>query len=167
MQEVWRDIPGYENLYQASNRGRIRSNKTILKQSLVRGYLAVCLCKEKKQKNYYVARLVALTFIPNPNNLPQVNHKDEDKTNNSVENLEWCSAAYNLNYGNHNKKMQQSLTNGKTSKPVSQYSLTNSLITTYPSTAEASRQTGISNGCINECLHHKRKTAGGYIWRFC
>lgn len=104
LNELWRDIPYYEGLYQISNYGRVRSfhkNKTKYKTQRTnnRGYLVVQLYKNGKMKNEYVHRLVALTFIPNPNHFPQVNHKDEDKQNNYVENLEWCTAKYNNNYG--------------------------------------------------------------------
>ena len=108
MQEIWRDIEGFSGEYQVSNLGRIKSNKgyanikeRILKQSpSTKGYLQVCLRYNSKQKTYRVHRLVAQTFLPNPENLPQVNHKDEDKTNNCVTNLEWCNNQYNSVYNN-------------------------------------------------------------------
>lgn len=116
--EEWKDIKGYEGLYQVSNLGRVRSlsryvkHRTIyiLKGKLLKqrtrgkGYLAVTLCKNSKLKHYYVHRLVAEAFIPNPNNLPQVNHKDENKSNNCVDNLEWCDDKYNTNYGTRNER---------------------------------------------------------------
>ncbi len=112
MKEIWKDIEGYEGLYQVSNLGDVRSLKyaggnkvKILKQGNVNGYKRVSLHKNNKQKNYFVHRLVAMTFIPNPNNLPLVNHKDENKTNNSVDNLEWCTQKYNINYGSAIKKV--------------------------------------------------------------
>lgn len=117
-EEVWKDIKGYEGKYQASNLWRIRSlNYARRKQIRVlkpgiektRGYLSVTLLNKGKQKTKPVHRLVALTFIPNPNNLPQVNHKDENKLNNCVDNLEWCNAKYNCNYGNRNIKISQKL----------------------------------------------------------
>lgn len=109
--EKWKDIVDYEGLYEVSSFGRVRSldrydNRNcfrkghILKQNNNgRGYMSVYLCLNGKIKTYKVHRLVAQAFIPNPDNLPQVNHKDEDKTNNSVENLEWCDNKYNNNYG--------------------------------------------------------------------
>ena len=109
----WKDIPGYEGLYQVSNLGEIKSlnyrntgKEKILK--LIKdkkGYFHVNLYKNGKLKNLQVHRLVAMAFIPNHNNYNQVNHKDENTSNNAVENLEWCTAKYNSNYGNRNKKI--------------------------------------------------------------
>lgn len=116
--EEWRDIPGYEGLYQASSLGMIRSverlvpgkkgffklmKSVVLKQTTAgRGYASVMLSKNGVTKRWNVHRLIALTFIPNPNNLPEVNHKDENKTNNIWANLEWCDSKYNANYGHRN-----------------------------------------------------------------
>ena len=100
MKEIWKDIEGYEGRYKVSNKGRVYDNKLdkfIGYESL--GYMCVALCKDKKQKKCRVHRLVAQAFIPNPDNLPGINHKDENKTNNCVENLEWCTVKYNTNYG--------------------------------------------------------------------
>lgn len=122
MQEIWKDIKHYEGLYQVSNLGNVKTldkyvnsgiknnNKVkrkgkLLKQYNKRGYLQVTLTHNNKRKYVGVHRLVAQAFIPNPNNLPQVNHKDEDPLNNHVENLEWCTAKYNCNYGNRNSKI--------------------------------------------------------------
>ena len=116
--QVWKDIKGYEGLYQVSNTGKARSmnyrntgNVRRLKPSVNKdGYLQVGLYKEGKYYRYLVHRLVALTFIPNPNNLPQVNHKDENKANNTVWNLEWCDAKYNSNYGTRIERCSKALT---------------------------------------------------------
>lgn len=122
MQEIWKDIPGFENIYQVSNIGNVKTldkyvnssiknnNKVkrktkILKQYNKNGYLQVSLSKENKRYYFGVHRLVAMAFLPNTNNLPQVNHKDENKLNNKVDNLEWCSAKYNCNYGTRNSKI--------------------------------------------------------------
>ena len=108
MEEVWKDVVGYEDKYQISNLGRIRSLKDThgnYKERLLnptpnlRGYLGQCVSKDGIKKRITIHRLVAQTFIPNPNNYPEVNHKDEDKNNNSVSNLEWCTRLYNINYG--------------------------------------------------------------------
>ena len=110
-EEIWRPILGYEGVYEVSSYGRVRSldrydgrnhfiKGRIMKRSYCsNGYLSIDLCLNGKIKKCLVHRLVALTFIPNPDNLPMVNHLDEDKTNNRVDNLEWCTAKYNINYG--------------------------------------------------------------------
>ena len=116
MEEIWKDISNYEGKYEVSNLGRVRSlsyNGTgeikFLKQSTnKRGYKRVGLCKNGKMKNCYVHRLVAITFIPNPNNHKEVNHKDENPANNNVNNLEWCTSEYNNNYGTRNKRAGES-----------------------------------------------------------
>ena len=111
MNEEWRDIKGYEGLYQVSNLGRVRSfynNKgKILKGTPDKdGYLRVALYKNGPKK-YGIHQLVAKMFIPNPNNLPAINHKDENKQNNTTENLEWCTIAYNNSYGDRLKKVSK------------------------------------------------------------
>jgi len=120
VKEEWKDIPNYNGVYKINNFGEIRRYSSyykydnripeyhIVKQHIHKsGYYRVTLSKNNKIKNYSVHRLVALTFIPNPNNLPQVNHKDEDKSNNSVSNLEWCSASYNCKYGTRTKRIAE------------------------------------------------------------
>lgn len=126
MTEVWKPIIDYEGLYEISNLGRVKSlpkyHKTrftgymkkcrILKPRIDSyGYLMVTLCKDKKQKNFLVHRLVAKHFIFNPNNYDSINHKDEDKTNNYADNLEWCTKYYNNNYGTRNKRIGETLRN--------------------------------------------------------
>ena len=112
--EIWKDIPDYEGLYQVSNFGRVKSlyfgKERILKLSINKyKYLTVILHKNKKQKSFTVHRLVCLAFTPNPNNLPCINHKDENKQNNCVDNLEWCTNKYNSNYGNCRKKISDKM----------------------------------------------------------
>lgn len=121
--EEWKSIPGYEGLYEVSSYGRVRSleisyvrkdGRMYHKPEIIlspknngKGYFTVCLYKNKTHKYYLIHRLVALTFIPNPDNLPCVNHKDEDKTNNRVDNLEWCTVKYNSNYKGVLKRRSQ------------------------------------------------------------
>lgn len=107
MEEIWEDIEGYEGLYQISNLGRVWSVKSniYLKGGIISGYLSVGLCKDRHSTNFLIHRLVAKAFVPNPLNLPQVNHIDEDKFNNRADNLEWCTAKYNSNYGERNSKI--------------------------------------------------------------
>ena len=178
MEEIFKDIKDYEGLYQVSNLGRIKSvehyvnsntGQRLVKEHLIakvkdkKGYYRVSLWKDNKDKHYLVHRLVAETFIPNPENLPTVNHKDENPSNNCVDNLEWCTNHYNLHYGNCITKISTTL-----GKPVLQYTLDMVFIKEYPSAAEAFRQTGISQGNINKCCNgkYRYKSAGGYIWKF-
>ena len=121
--EEWKSIPGYECLYEVSNLGRVRSldryvkgksesyrlhkGKVLSPGKDKDGYLQVCLCCNGKYKIISVHRLVAQAFIPNPDNLPMINHKDEVKTNNSVDNLEWCTVKYNSNYKGVLKRRSQ------------------------------------------------------------
>ena len=113
--EIWRDIKGYEGKYQISDLGRIKSfygkEKILNPKPDKDGYLVIGLCNNSTRKFHLIHRLVAETFIPNPNNLPEVNHKIDDyehRSDNRVENLEWCTREYNCNYGNRNVKISES-----------------------------------------------------------
>lgn len=177
MEEIWKDIPGYEGYYQVSNLGRIKSlprckptdkrktHNNIRKPRLAKnGYLRVNLSKGNSVKWFGVHRLVALTFIPNPDNLPVINHKDENKQNNRVENLEWCTHQYNCEYGtarerqrktraaNPNDKVVRKLVGEKNSKAILQYSLSGEMIARYKSLSEASAATGVHiSTIIRQC----------------
>lgn len=172
--EEWKDIEWYEGLYQVSNLGRVKSlhyNHTNQERILkfgknTNGYLNVSLCKEGKKKWLLVHRLVAFHFLPNPNNYQDVNHKDENKTNNCVNNLEWCSREYNCNYGTRNERVGETNTNGKCSKQVIQYDLEGNEINRFPSTIEIERLFGFSCSSISKCCNGKLKTAYGYTWRY-
>ena len=165
--ETWKAIAGYEGIYEVSDLGRIKSLKygkeKILKPGKNHGgYLHVNLCKDGKVEQPKIHRLVAEAFIPNPNNLETVNHKDEVKTNNVASNLEWMSQKDNNNYGTHNKRVAESL-----SKKVQMFDKsTCELLATFTSTREAERVTGIDHGNISACCNGKYKSSGGYIWRY-
>ena len=177
MQEEWKDINGYEGYYQVSNLGRVKSLERVvickngsnkkIKEHLMsgsdngNGYLSVMLCRNGKQKRFYIHRLVALAFIPNPNNLPEINHINEfRKDDNSVSNLEWISYLDNRCYGTRLARVADSQ-----SFETYQYDLEGNLINTFYSIKEASRRTGVSDTNIGECCNGKAITAGGYIWR--
>ena len=173
LNEEFRDIPDYERLYQVSNYGRIKSlerhqyfrrhiNNHIVKlNKTTNGYLSVCLCKNKKTKKFKVHRLVALAFITNSKNLLEINHKNEDKLDNRVENLEWCSRNYNINYGLRNLKHKN-----KMAKKVNQYDKEGNYIKTWDCIIDVERETNIKNTNIVACCKGKYKTAGGYIWKY-
>ena len=176
--EIWKDIAGYEGLYQVSNLGRVKSlsrrdrlnrviqEKILKPRSNKDGYLIVDLYKEGKRKTYKVHRLVAQAFIPNPDNKSQVNHRDEDKTNNKVENLEWMTCKENINYGTHNERMAKSQTNDKKrSKPIYGINVKTNEKIEFPSTAEAGRSGFYQSGIVY-CLKGKRKTHKGYKWYY-
>lgn len=181
---IWKEIPGFEGYYQIATNGEIKSIPHIVskgtrfehtsKEHPIKpymdgdGYLQVKLCKKGKRSNHRVHRLVALTFIPNPYGLPEINHKDENKINNHPDNLEWCTKAYNTRYGTRTQR---------TSKRVVQLSLDGKVITLFNSIHKASQETGIPCSNIRNCalgktIYPKNKssyvvrTAGGYRWKF-
>ena len=157
--EIWKDCKGYEGKYQVSNLGRVWSIKTqrYLKGSYDKdGYHQVCLtAKNGKSKKEFIHRLVALAFLSNPNNLPQVNHKDENKDNNCVDNLEWISIKDNANHGTRNKRISKA-----NSIPVYCFELDK----TFYGAMEAARELGLNNSSISKACKGKQKTTGGYHW---
>ena len=174
MKEEWRDIEGFEGLYQVSNYGRVKSvertvrcdrgyrivQERILKAGTTdKGYLQVQLCKDGKVKNCYVHRLVADAFCDNPMGYTELNHRDENKENNRIENLEWCSRSYNTNYGTGNKRRAEKL-----SKPVFSVDKESGLIMWWKSAKEAEECTGIDSSNIIKCCKGKYKSAGNHIW---
>lgn len=168
MDEQWKAVKGYEGKYEVSNKGNVKSylqnkEKYIKGRTDKDGYRIVTLRANGKGKDYKLHRIVAEAFIENPLNLPQVNHKDENKTNNSANNLEWCDCKYNANYGNHNYLVAKSKF-----KPVIQYDLKGNKIAEYESILNAELKTGISHQNISKCCLKRKhfKTAGGFVWKY-
>ena len=168
MIEIWKDIKGYEGLYKISNYGEvysIRRGKLLKCKKGNHGYERVGLSKNGKTKLFLRHRLVAEAFIPNPNCLPQVNHIDEDKSNNRCDNLEWCDSKYNCNYGSRNKKGSENRLNiDHTPKRV--ICLETKEI--YDSMAQASKEiynTDNANG-ISRCINKPNKAYKGYHWMY-
>ena len=183
-QEIWKPIAGFEGHYEVSNHGRVRSlTRTIrlkgpIGQDVLRtiqgqihkpilqknGYLLIGLQKTPSERKYFkVHRLVALAFIPNPEHLPQVNHKDEVKTNNHVENLEWCTSKYNMHYAGRYDRAAKS-----NRKPVGKYDDSGRLLATFPSAKDAAAAAGLCESSILKCCQGQKwySHAGGYIWRY-
>lgn len=157
-EELWKQIDGFPN-YQVSDRGRVKNikNGKILKNKIEpHGYAFVQLYKgDGKSKWIAIHRLVATAFIPNPDNLPQVNHLDEVKTNNNVENLKWCTASQNTRYSAH-----------KFSCKINQLSLDGELINTWDSSEQIKRETGYNNSNIIQCCKGKYNQAYGFKWEY-
>lgn len=192
MEEIWKDIEGYEGLYQVSNLGRVRSinhyrnNNTsgyvqkgrILKQTLTANYMYIKLSRNGKTKAFRVHRLVAEMFIPNPEKKPYINHLNAIRTDNRVSNLEWCTQSenvkhsYNLGYSKSPSYWQNKgdemkwLKEGKRCKKVIQYDLNMNKIKEFVNIAEAGRETTTNRSNIVQCCKGNVKTAGGYIWRY-
>lgn len=185
-EEIWKAVKGFEGNYEVSSLGRVRSvdrvvvypdgkphlkkGKELSQATNKAGYKVVVLCTQDIRKNYMVHRLVAETHIPNPDNLPCINHKDENPANNNVENLEWCTYQYNNTYGQHTKKIAVHF-----AKPILQFDLEGNFIARYESSVDAERGTGIKHGSMCNVANYAigmAKTprsylsAGGFIWRW-
>ena len=188
--EIWKDIKGYEGLYQVSSLGNVRSLDTminckgaknidkhlrkgkVLKKYIgTSGYYTINLSKNSKIKVYRVHRLIANAFIPNINNLPLINHKDGNKLNNNINNLEWCTYAYNnkeayrigLKVGAEKGKYGKY---SKFSKPLLQYSVNGELIKEWENAEQVKRELGYCPENIRNVCNGRRKIANGYIWKY-
>lgn len=192
MEEIWKDVEGYSGIYKVSNFGRIWSNyKKELKvpQVYKSGYLFVTLYKNGKGTIFLIHRLVALAFVPGWFEGAVVNHKDEDKTNNRVDNLEWCDQRYNNNYNNGQKRRADTkrlndyhhsietrikLSESHRGKPnkaseikVNQYTMSGEYIASFDSVRMAAKHIGLkAENSISNVLHGRSKSAGGYKWSF-
>ncbi|MBQ8207049.1 MAG: HNH endonuclease [Bacilli bacterium] len=181
MQEIWKDIKGYEGLYKASNLGRIKSmprhgthvrEEHILKQNVNRkGYSIVGLTKNSKTSTITVHRLVANAFIPNPNNLPQVDHINDNKKDNSINNLQWITNEDNMKKAwlTGARSIEKTYKRGKENcraKIVNQYDLKNNYIRTWYCIRDIEKELGFDNRNISACCRNKRPTAYGYKWKY-
>ena len=180
MVEIWKDIEGYEGIYQVSNLGRVKSlNRDVLcnnryykhlKGQILKGcighygYLRVSLCSH----SFDIHVLVARAFLDNPLNYSDVNHKDENKLNNRIDNLEYCTKEYNNNYGTRNARLHLTQINDpRKSIVVEQIDLSGMVVAEFPSISEAARTTGICENAIRDVCNGRPHsyTAGGYRWR--
>ena len=185
--EIWKDIAGYEGLYQVSSYGRVRNSEgEILKQRLDHnGYYMINLSNKGTKKTHKVHRLVGIAFIENPNNLPEINHRDECSKNNHAENLEWCDRQYNNSYGHRPEKMsvymKEHAPKGKDnyfygkrflgadharSKRVLQLDNNGNVLATFECTRSAAESVNCSPSAIGLVCRGKRLTAKGYKWKY-
>lgn len=179
--EIWKDVPGYAGTYQVSNFGRVKSLRKVLKAGLRKGYLYISL----RNKKFNIHRLVAIAFIPNPGNLPEIDHIDGNPLNNNANNLKWATRQQNELNPITRSRISKSLKGcnilwkekiSKTLKgrngelhprsiKVYQYSRDNVFIKSYPNAQIASKETHIPQSNINRCVNNKLKSAGGYLWK--
>lgn len=177
--EIWKPINGFEGLYEVSNTGLVRSmdrvivtkrgvkkplKGKILKPNMNDGYAYICLSKDGKELKYKAHRLVAEAFIPNPDNLPYINHKNECKSDNRVENLEWCTKWYNEHYGTFHEKSVTNLRK-KLGRPICQYDMNGNFIREYACIVDTDKH-GFCSDSVGDCCRGRLKQHRGYIFRY-
>lgn len=185
--EIWKDIEGFEGIYQVSSLGRVKRLETkifngkayyTIKERIIKGknhsagYRTFCLSYNKIRKDVLEHRLIAIHFIPNPNNFPCINHKDGNKQNNKISNLEWCSYLDNNQHA-YDSGIKKPTWKGRTgskhcrSKKVEQIDIkTGNVINIFVSAMEASRKLGLCNSSLSACCTGRNKTSGGFKWRY-
>lgn len=171
--ERWKPVKGYEGIYEVSSCGNIRNSHTgaVLKPQLFRsGYLAVYLYKQKERKTFKVHRLVSIAFLDAPNEgETQINHKDMNKLNNNVENLEWCTPSYNVHHSwvNGGRLKNEEALMKALRKPIEQRTIGGKYIKTWTSLSEAARCLGINVSNICACANGRIRSCGGFKWIKC
>jgi len=182
-EEIWKDVKGYEGFYKVSNMGRVKSLEREVLYSNGRihkygerilstftnkkGYITVCLCKNGVCKVKRLHQVVLSAFYDRPQGMDSINHKDENKANNRLDNLEYCTSEYNLNYGTRAERISRKQINDKNrSTKVCQYTKEGQLVSIYPSIKEAMRQTGADVRRISACCNGYRKTEKGFVWTY-
>lgn len=162
--EMWEEVEGYEGVYLISNYGRLWSNLSnkLLKPANYHGYYHYCLCRGEERNWCRAHRLVALAFIPNPDNKPTVNHINEIKTDNRATNLEWATT---LEQNIHGTRLQR-VSNSTPKKSVIRMNQDSSQTVMYPSISEAARTNNLPTDNIVKCLRGRRKSCGGYQWKY-
>lgn len=163
MSEIWKVIPNFDNKYLVSNKGNVKNilRNFLLKQETTKlNYKRVCLYRNGSCKKFFVHRLVANAFIPNPHSLPYVNHIDENPSNNNVDNLEWCTQKYNINYGTRNLKVSNH------ARHVKQYSLDGVFLAEYQSIMVVEKLFGFDPSNIYKCCKNNTESAYNFIWKY-
>lgn len=185
MQEIWKNIDGYEGKYQISNLGNVKSlnyggrgyARNLVPKINNSGRLWVELMKDGKKRQFLIHRLVGMAFIPNPDNLPQINHKDENPKNNRVDNLEWCTNLYNFHYSfdrhpeRHRKRQynptgKKKVHHNRIDVNVWQIDKAGNKIKLWNDVSTIARELGVHQWSVTQCCNGVRKTAGGFKWQF-
>lgn len=187
MEEIWKDIHGYEGLYQISNLGNVKtlhygqkvsnnhwketSSRLLKQKTSTSGYQRVELYKKDSRKCFYVHRLVAMAFLDNPENKPQINHKDGNKLNNCVDNLEWATSSENLKHAAQtglriNPMLGKKGKKSPLAKPVIQYDLDGNFVAYWHSVADVARAFNTKITTICACTNGRHKSSKGYIWKY-